>query len=260
MSDDADLDRRLARLFEEGRRRDDPEDHPAPEKLSAYHAKELPLEEAGAIQEHLVQCAFCTDLLLDLEGFLEPKEEEEREGVADLGTEAGWRKVREEMGWTGEPAAVDVSRLRRSLRAFQALAAVLLVGVVGVSLYSLHLLQERKTPRVNSISSFVPNSEGLRASEVEPELIELPHGEETSLTLTLDDHDVTEYPEYHAEIRHKRGQVLLTLNGLRRQSEGFNFTIDSQGFEPGIYEIELHGLGKGPPARVGYYVFKIERK
>lgn len=262
MTDEADdLDRRLTRLFKADRR-EDPREHPAPEKLSAYHAKELPPPEADAIQEHLIQCAFCTDLLLDLQSFLEPEEEDQaREGVADLGAEAGWRKVRGEMGWSGrQEGAAEASRLRRSLRAFQALAAVLLVGVVGLSFYSFRILREMKAPEANSISAFLASSEGVRSSAVEPELIVLPQGEEKSIAFTLDGDDVDDFPEYRAEIRRKQEEVFLTVSGLRRQPDGFNFKIGSHGLKSGIYEIELYGLGNGSPAREGYYAFQIERK
>ena len=229
MIDDADdLDRGLALRFQEGGRREDPEDHPSPEKLSAYQAKELPPEESDRIQEHLVQCGFCTDLVLDLQGFLEPQEEEPaRKGVADLGTEAGWRKLKDEMKWTGRTE--EVSRLKRTVRQLQALAAVLLVGALGASLFSWRVLQEMKAPRVNSISAFVTSNQGLRATEVEPKLIELPRGEETSLTLSLDSDGIAEYSEYRAEIRRRRApDVLIVLPGLRKQDDSFTFTMSSK--------------------------------
>ena len=263
MTDDADdLDRRLARLFEAGRR-EDPEDHPAPEKLSAYQVNELPPEEADAIQEHLVQCAFCTDLLLELERFLEPEEEDRaREGVADLGAEVGWRKVRAEMGWVGkrQEPTVEVSRLRRSLRVFQALAAVLLAGVVGLSFYSLHVREERKTRRFdpNPVSASVPSNQGVR-SGVEPTVIELPRGKETRVFLTLEGSG-DEFPEFRADIRRKGGRSLSSVPGLELQDGVFRFTMDSEGLESGAYDIEVYGLRNGNPVQVGQYTIQIERR
>ena len=262
MTDDADdLDRRLARLFEAGRR-EDPEEHPSPEKLSAYQANELPPGEADAIQEHLAECTLCAELLLDLQRFLEPVEEE-RPGVTDLAAEAEWRKVRKEMGWEGrkslEAPAAEVSRLRRSLRAFQTMAAMLLAGVVGLSLYALHVRAELKAPRPNTVSEFVPSKEGVRSTDLEPALIELPRGEKGGVTLTLEGGDGPDYPEYRAEIRRRRGESLPSVTGLQRQDNDFGLTLDAEGLEPGLYEIEVYGLGKGPPVLVEKYAIQVER-
>ncbi|HEV2853365.1 MAG TPA: zf-HC2 domain-containing protein [Thermoanaerobaculia bacterium] len=192
MTDDADeLDRRLARLFEEGRRREDPEDHPAPEKLSAYQAKELPPEEADAIQEHLVQCAFCTELLLDLEGFLEPQEEEAREGVADLGAEAGWRKVREEMGWKGRSlSSPTVSRgFFASALGGYSVAAALLVAAIGLAAWNLNLSREMRRPQPSPTMRTLEVAGGSRgiASSGEDGPVNLPA--EITLNLPTDNPD-----------------------------------------------------------------------
>lgn len=261
MTDDADdLDRRLARLFEEGRRREDPEDHPAPEKLSAYQAGELPPEEADAIQEHLVQCAFCTDLLLDLEGFLEPQEEEEeREGVADLGTEAGWRKLREEMGWKGrqgEPTA-EPSQQRRRFRAFQTIAALLLVGVLGAFLYHQHSLQTLRDRPV--VEEFVRYDQNYRAKKGQE--IRLPSQEKVNVTLLLDGSGLNEPSGGHfrVEVRHK-GEAVLDRD-VRLKDENLALSdIPSEDLKPGTYTIEVYEAGKEPPVLLRQYTIQVKRK
>ena len=57
-------------LVEEGSHRQDPEDHPSPETLTAYQANELSPEEDERIQGHLAACRHCTEMLLELEEFL----------------------------------------------------------------------------------------------------------------------------------------------------------------------------------------------
>jgi Putative zinc-finger len=69
----SDLDGMLGFLAEEGSQRRDPEEHPDPETLTAYQANELSEEEDGRIQDHLAVCRHCTELLLDLEEFLQPR-------------------------------------------------------------------------------------------------------------------------------------------------------------------------------------------
>lgn len=43
--------------------------HPLPETLRAYQKGELPKEEQGRVQDHLVSCAPCSDTVLDLATF-----------------------------------------------------------------------------------------------------------------------------------------------------------------------------------------------
>jgi len=256
VTDDADadeLDRRLARLFGEGRHREDLPEHPSPEKLSAYQANELPPEEEDAIQEHLVECSLCTELLLDLQRFLEPAEEE-RPGVADLAAEAEWRKVRKEMGWEGEkrqeaPAA-DVSRLRRSLRAFQAMAAVLLVGVLGLSVYALRLREEVGTSEA-LVSSSPLNVLGKRSGpEEDVETLEVSPGDVVVFTL----HDLREASgEFRVEIHDTSGKTVWSLSGLRKRDNYLAFKVSSKVLKSGPYVI----VAVSGSRSVGEYPVKI---
>ncbi len=98
MSDEIqDLDQMLGFLGEDGRQRRDPEEHPSPEELSAYQANELTPEEDERIQDHLAVCQHCTELLLDLEEFLEPPAVA-AEPAADFEAAADWKRLREGMG------------------------------------------------------------------------------------------------------------------------------------------------------------------
>ena len=137
------LYRCLARLSEEVRHSKNPEEHPSPEELSAYQANELSPEGVDEIQEHLIQCTLCTDLFLELGRFLNLSEEDfAQEGVSDLGTEVGMRRLREEIEEWRNLSAVEQSGQRRSLRAFQALAATLLVGLTGLTVQAVRLQED----------------------------------------------------------------------------------------------------------------------
>src|SRR4029079_264538 len=46
--------------------------HPEPEILAAYHAGELTADEERRLQDHLLSCRECSDLLLDLAGLADP--------------------------------------------------------------------------------------------------------------------------------------------------------------------------------------------
>src|SRR3954471_7094568 len=77
----------------EDRNRPDPEEHPDPETLTAYQANELSPEEDERIQDHLAVCQHCTELLLDLEEFLQPPESGV-EPAADFEAAVDWRRLR----------------------------------------------------------------------------------------------------------------------------------------------------------------------
>lgn len=241
MTDDADeLDRRLARLFEEGRRREDPEDHPAPEKLSAYQAKELPPEEADAIQEHLVQCAFCTDLLLDLASFLEPQEEEgNREGVADLAAEAGWRKVRAELPPVRTTSASVDRRLPPAWITWVASAAAVLGLVVGWTSYR-KAVQLETTPITDLTPTTVISQENQKGPDTtEPTLLKLGR---VAAFETLSDHP---YPRYRLIFRDQRGQVQKSVEDSEDDDGKITMFLPNRFLPPGLYKVEVVGLGRG---------------
>ena len=122
------LDRYLTYIFDEALYRKQPEEHPDCYMLCAYQANELPPSEIDSIQEHLIQCTFCTDLLLDLQYFLEPSEDLLREEVSDLGAAVEWRKMKA----NSQEYPAKIQQQRRSLLAFRTLAALLLIGFTGL--------------------------------------------------------------------------------------------------------------------------------
>lgn len=252
----ADLDRLFTHLSDERPRRD-PDDHPVPEKLSAYLANELSAEEDGIIQEHLTQCTVCSELLLDLQRFLEPPAEDlPREGVADFETVAGWRELRGRRGEGAKP--VDVSRpgrLRRvlgSLRAAYGLAAVLLVGLLGISVYSLHLRKDL----AKAFPVYLHDSSHNRG----PEEKAIPRGSFATLTLEEPPETQVTLPKYRAEIRDLRdARAVRSPAPLSfTPGEGFGMTLSTSGLRPGHYEIIVHSSDS--PIPMGRYLFRIVPK
>jgi hypothetical protein len=70
--------------------------HPAPERLSAYHYRLLPDDEAALLQNHLTGCRECAAWLLDLVAFCAPVEEPSRSSPAEI--EAGWAALKARLG------------------------------------------------------------------------------------------------------------------------------------------------------------------
>lgn len=248
MTDEADdLDRRLARLFEEGRRREDPEDHPAPEKLAAYHAKELPPEEADAIQEHVVQCGLCTELLLDLEGFLKPEEGSAPEGVTALGTEAGWRKARKAMGWPAHRGFFA------SASGGYSLAAALALAVIGLVAWNLNLSREIRRPQpVQSMRTLeaAGSSRGTAFSGGEGP-VHLP----AEITLNLP----TENPEtfYRVDLFPGASHRPVWSLDVPAQGTTLNFLLPEKALPTGRCIIRVSSLSKNGASRVWTYELSI---
>jgi hypothetical protein len=266
VTDDTDLDRLFTRLSDEGRRRPAPDAHPAPEKLSAYLANELSPEEDEALQEHLVDCTLCADLLLDLQRFLDPPEEDRpREGVADFESAAEWRELRGRMGGqekdAGSRKVRGPSRLRGafgSLRAWQGVAAVLAVATLGIGGYSLHLRSGLLEPQ--GAIPLVLNSEVGERSGGEPiQEIHLPEKDKV-IGLWLIVNSEPSYPAYQATIRRVETKSVVAVMGVYYSpKDGFTLSIHSGSLVPGEYEILVEGLRKGKPERVGLYRFKATR-
>lgn len=251
-----DLDPLLGRLSEDGRQRRDPEDHPSPEQLAAYQANELAPEEDDAIQEHLAECSLCTELLLDLQRFLETSSQPQiTSGVAGFETAAHRRRR--------QASELDTTRAPRgygSAMMAYALVAILAAGVIGLSIYVAFLRGQLRAPEGNSIAVFVPSQMGVR-SEDTAEVIELPRGESKHLTLALGlPSKSLPYSEYQIGIRQWRGSEVLRLGGLKTQLNGVVFSVPSDVLEDGRYDITLWGVVGKASRSVGKYEIEIVRR
>lgn len=219
-------------LAEEGHRRRDPEEHPSPETLTAYQAKELSPEEDKWIREHLAICQHCAEMLLELEEFLRPAEVGP-EPVADFEAAADWRKLR--------------SRLRGSKRRLTyAMAAVLLLAVVGLSMYVL----SRGPGRLHTLEPL--NS--YRSQPGPVDAVELP------VTLLLKSPVRSPYPEYRADLLDSHDRLIRELSHLR-ESGSFDLEVPlGRGdLDPGEYRIKLLGVKGQAADLVGEYAFKVRR-
>jgi hypothetical protein len=85
----------LRDLADEARRQQGPSSHPSLERLTAWHAGELPPTAEDEIQEHLAICRHCTRLLLDLPTFLETPADALDSG--DAMPDASWQEIREQL-------------------------------------------------------------------------------------------------------------------------------------------------------------------
>jgi hypothetical protein len=236
-----DLDEMLGFLSEE--RQPDPEEHPSPETLTAYQANELSEEEDRRIQDHLAACGHCTELLLDLEEFLEPPAAV-AEPVADFEAAADWRRLREAL----KPPVEEKSLARPVRRSFLASVgggysvAALLVISVGLGIWNVELLREIRKPqaiRTVQTLSAKGSTRGIGPGEGEPVVlpadIALPLPTETPSPLYKVDfvHDGTQKLEWSLEVPQTGGDLTIHL--------------PAESLPPGKYTVQVAPLSQGRP-------------
>lgn len=102
--------REAVRRLAEGRR---PREHPVPEKLAEYHARELPAEEIPDLQDHLAECPECSQMLLDLESFDELEPPVENELSTDARVVQEWKRLQRRLRSRDAPSRDGSSRDRR---------------------------------------------------------------------------------------------------------------------------------------------------
>jgi hypothetical protein len=131
MTDDRDLViRALRRLAEAAREGQDPDAHPTVEEIIAYHAGELPEEPHQALQQHLLLCRDCPDLILALDGFARLPEMEPE--AAPAGMDSAWESVRRRLATEGWFEGGRSQRFRWAApRYLLAAAAILVVACLG---------------------------------------------------------------------------------------------------------------------------------
>lgn len=216
------------------------EDHPTPEELSAYQAKELTPEQSDAIQEHLANCELCTEVLLDLHRFLDPPPKDRpREGVTDLQAETEWRSLRERLDHQGLLPARETRKPRRNF-----IAAVAAIFIVAIGLASYVFLQgpERRLT--------LDPDESVRGGSLPVPTVQLP----IDLFLRTSPHD--SYPEYLVEL--KSGErILRTYPHRTRSQDTVKIRLRKWGLKPGLYKFEMQGVSGQNRGEPNTYSFQV---
>ena len=209
------------------------------ETLTAYQANELTPEEDGRIQDHLLICRHCTDLLLDLEEFLRPPEPE---SIAEFQTATSSQKARRDLPGpvprgSVRPAVTSEYQAVKPRQTYRALAALLGLIVVGQFLYEVHLHR-----KIGRIQAFPEQSVDLIAkrnlSIDEPEEVVHPP---VSLSFQVGEE---EYNHYRIDFLRDKRRVRSSELLLPRPATGFNITLTDQ-LPPGLYEVEVYGRRDG---------------
>jgi hypothetical protein len=227
--------------------------HPTPETLIAYHARDLPGAEEEELRDHLVLCPECAELLLDLVSFAEFSPPDETAALANSDVEAAWQKVQPQVADSRIPvvrpirekhreAAGDFVSRRRLQQAY-AIAATLFLGVVGLSVWGISLnsrLQEKLAPQSDvPVVHLVPEGEGSRG----PEDIKPIPAARSVVVLELLGRPPKE--EYGVELLDKAKRSLWISAPLHRFAEDdvVTFGLPSD-LPPGDYQAQLFAVEK----------------
>lgn len=232
----------------------DPMSHPDPDVLAAYHAGELPADEEARVQDHLVACRECAELLLDLDALHDPGFGADEEVSVD----AVWQGVREEI--RKAPAPVVPFRRPSPPRGLQALAAVLAAAVAGLSLWVVSLrgqLDGLSRPELNApvldLASGTARSEGSP-----PPVATVPSGARL-FTVILSPAGQRISPEYRVEIVDAAGQVVWGDRGLTPNAYGsFSLTLPRRTLGAGDFRVRLFGRSGNGEERIEEYALRVE--
>ncbi|HEX5718776.1 MAG TPA: zf-HC2 domain-containing protein [Thermoanaerobaculia bacterium] len=227
--------------------RQDLASHPEPEELLAYRAGELPAPERARVEDHVVACPHCLELLLDLGRLSDPGFVGEH-GITAAEKAAGWQAVQARLA--PETAPHEAPRRRRAVffaspRPAWALAAALLVAVVGLSLRTRQLersVEDLSRPQVNApVVDLFPASE-LRGGEGEAAVVELAPASRF-FTLILSPKGSSDYAGYRLEILDSGGRAVWSAEGLEKDRHGsFTLILARSFLAPGDYRLRLYGL------------------
>lgn len=221
-------------------------EHPTPEHLLAYRADELIGEEHRRVQDHLVCCSECLELLLDAEAFGEAGYGAGRP-VSSAQKVAAWRSL--EARLEGRPARAPAARfpfgaLLRSSRTAYALAASLFLAAAVLSFRVMELnrtVEELTRPQLNApVEDLFPASP-MRGEETPPPTLEL-DPENRYFTLILNPVGASDRPDYRVEIAGPDGETVWSQAGLEKTPHGsFTLILARRFLSPGEYRIRLFG-------------------
>ena len=208
--------------------------------MTAYHAGELTPEEDIRLQDHLLVCKHCTELLLDLEEFLRPVESA---ATADFQAAASWRKLKEELPTSGPREQVQHAATTeyRLVKQGWVLAALLGTIVIGQLFYQIHLNRE-----LGRFQAFPEQTldliEKRGVPEGEPEIVHLP----VSLSFQAGE----EHARYKVDFLKENGLRYSADLALSQPATGFSVPLTRQ-LSSGVYEVHVYGWKNGRADAIG---------
>ena len=224
--------------------------HLEPEEIAAYHEGQLSPEDEQRVQDHLVACRECSELLLDLEGLADP-DFGAGEALPDGAGAQVWESVRKEI----QPS--NVVPFRREPRSetprwLRSLAAMLLLSTIALSGWVASLRNQVKdlsSPQPSTVLDLYPTS-SVRG-ETGPALPEIPQDTEW-VTVILRSPGLPEMADYGVEVLRADGSVAWKKDGLKPAYNSFSLSLPRDWI--GDVRIRLVGIDpKGERRTIGEY-------
>jgi len=218
--------------------------HPEPDELAADLAGELSPEEEKRVQDHLVACRECSELLLDLAALGDPDYGAD-EPFTPADADAVWEGVRKRIGHEETVLPFRAPVRTSPPRWLAALAATLLVAVLGLSLWVASLrraVEDLSRPQINA--PVIDLQPGARRGEATA-TAEVPAAARLFTLVLLPERRGT-YEDYEAEIAGADGATVWRERGLEPNAFGsFSLTLPRRTLGPGNYRVRLSGIGPG---------------
>lgn len=197
--------------------------HPPLEDLAAYHDGRLAPERDAAVREHIVKCAACIDVILEL-GAIDAPSEEPISEAAESAVAAAWCSQMARLRAEDILPVVERRFTPRLPWLIAAAFALVSLGLTGWAVTLRQALDELSRPQVNPpLVSLTPLG-ALRDPAGEGPTVGLPRPS-GRIWLILNLNEDVDYPEYRVRCLLPGGRLLWTLDGLQRSPAG-NFRIE----------------------------------
>lgn len=211
--------------------------HPEPETLAAYHAGSLSPEKDLEIQQHLLLCPECPDLLLDLEDLFEPRHR--GLDLSDSWVSAAWRDLQRKLVTNG-PSAKE-SLWRRWMRLFAALpqpayamsTGLMFVLLVGCTFQISWLRQELARPVGQVPEVVLYTTRSVSQKPIPVKFSANVNRVRLSLNLTEDSQIQAEFLD--------DGELLWRIPVRTDEKGRAHIEISRRSLDPGEYDLRLTG-------------------
>jgi hypothetical protein len=232
-----------------------PGPHLEPEEIAAYHDGQLSPEDKQRVQDHLVACRECSELLLDLEGLADPGFGA-GEALPDRAGEQVWESIRKETRKEIQPSNVvpfrRETRKSETPRWLRTLAAMLLLSTMALSAWVATLrdrVKELSGPQTSTVLDLYPTS-SVRGTTA-PALPEIPE-DAAWVTVLLRSPELPDFADYGVEIVRADGSVAWKKDGLKPVYNSFSLSLPRDWI--GDLRFRLVGIGPKEERRtIGEY-------
>lgn len=235
-----------------------PGPHLEPEEIAAYHDGQLSSEDERRVQDHLVACRECSELLLDLEGLADP-EFGAGEALPEGAGEQVWEGIRKET--RKEIRSPNVVPFRREPRNdtprwLRSIAAMLLLTTLALSGWVATLrgrVKELSSPQANTAVLDLYPTSSVRGEGAGPAAQPVPE-EAGMATVILRAPGLRRFDGYGIEILRADGSVAWHEDGLKPTYSSFSLSLTRDWLDEAGLRLRLVGIGaKGERQTIGEY-------